>query len=794
MSEVIERLKTALADRYAIEREIGRGGMATVYLAEDLKHHRKVAIKVLHPELAAAVGTDRFLREIETVAGLTHPHVLPLHDSGEANGLLFYVMPYVEGESLRQRLDREKQLPVDQAIQIAQDVSDALDHAHRNGVVHRDIKPGNILLEEGHAVVTDFGVARAISEAGGEKITATGLAVGTPAYMSPEQASGEEADERSDIYALGCVLYEMLAGEPPLTGATPQSTAAKRLTDRPTPLGVMRSTVPERLQSLVEKTLAVSPADRPATARQLAEELAKVRRSPEPAARMSPAARWLLPVIGLAAIAVVAAVVWMLATDRSVTRQLKLLPAGTDDLGAYSIAVLPFENLGAPEDAYFAAGMTDEITSRLGAVSGLAVISRLSALRYAGTDKSTAEIGAELGVGYILGGSVRWAGGGLGRVRITPELVRVADNTQLWSEPYDRVIEDIFEVQSDIAGRVIEWLGVTLLERERTLLTARPTENLDAYTLYLKGRHFWNKRTEENIQIGLGYFQQAVELDPGYALAHVGIADTWIFRGWYSRLAPRETFPRAQQAVTKALEFDETLAEAHTSRAHIHLEFDYDWEAAEREYLRAIELNPRYPIAHHWYGGYLSAMGRHEEALRQAERARELDPLSLIINTWVGLRHYFAGRYDVAIAEYEKALELDPDFAPAHWHLGWALEKTGRYEEAISEAQRAIDISGGNPLYIASLGHAYAEAGRDQEARGILRRLEEESATRHVSAYHVAVIYGALGETDEAFLWLDRAYEERSPWIGYVREDPRTEGLRSDPRFDALLRKARLGS
>ncbi len=459
-----------------------------------------------------------------------------------------------------------------------------------------------------------------------------------------------------------------------------------------------------------------------------------------------------------------------------------------------AIAVLPFENLGPSEDAYFAAGMTDEITSRLSAVSGLGVISRLGALRYAGTDKSLSEIGAELSVGYILSGSVRWAGGDSGRVRITPELVRVADNTQLWSEPYERVIEDIFEVQSDIAGRVTEWLGVNLLEGERTNLTARPTENLDAYTLYLKGRYFWNKRTEERIQVALAYFQQAVELDPGYALAHVGIADSWIFRGWYSRLAPNETFPKAKEAVAQALKLDETLAEAHTSRAHIYLEYDYDWEAAEREYLRAIELNPRYPIAHHWYGGYLSAMGRHEEAMRQAERARELNPLSLIINTWIGLRQYFAGRYDVAVLEYQKALELDPDFAPAHWHMGWALEKTGRYEEAISAAQRAIEISDGNPLYIASLGRAYAIAGRDQEARAILHQLELESVSRHVSAYHVAVIYGALGQTDEAFLWLDRAYEERSPWIGYVREDPRTEDLRSDPRFSALLQKVRLNS
>lgn len=467
-------------------------------------------------------------------------------------------------------------------------------------------------------------------------------------------------------------------------------------------------------------------------------------------------------------------------------------PPTRQSMGELSIAVLPFENLGPPEDAYFAAGMTDEITSRLATVSGLGVISRLSALHYQDTDKSPDQIGEELGVGYILSGSVRWAGGSPGRVRITPELVRASDGALVWSEPYDRVIEDIFQVQSDIAHEVIDRLGITLLQGEHASLTTRPTDNLDAYALYLKGRYFWNKRTEEDIQIALDYFQQAVDLDPSYARPHVGIADVWIFRGWYSRLAPLETFPKAKEAVTRALEIDESLAEAHASRAHIYLEFDYDWEAAEREYLRAIELDPRYAIAHHWYGGYLSAMGRHEEALAQAERARELDPLSLIINTWVGLRHYFAGRYDTAIEEYSAALELDRDFVPAHWHLGWAFEQMGRYRDAIAEAQKAVELSGGAALYIASLGHAYAKAGRDQDARAVLRRLEAESATRHVSAYHMAVIFAALGEIDEAFAWLERAFEERSPWIGYLRVDPRNEPLRSDPRFEALLERAHL--
>jgi tetratricopeptide (TPR) repeat protein len=325
-------------------------------------------------------------------------------------------------------------------------------------------------------------------------------------------------------------------------------------------------------------------------------------------------------------------------------------------------------------------------------------------------------------------------------------------------------------------------------------LSLRPTDDHEAYTLYLKGRYFWNKRTAADIQTALDYFQQAVDLDPGYSLAWVGIADTWIFRGWYSRLAPRETFPKAKLAVTRALEFDSTLAEAHASLAHVHLEFDHDWDAAEREYRRAIQLNPKYPVAHHWYGGFLSAMGRHEEALRHAETARTLDPLSLIIQTWVGLRYYFAGNHAAAITEYLQALELDREFAPAHWHLGWAYAQTGRFPEAVSEAERALAIDQGNLAYLASLGHAYARAGRTQDARTTLSRLAQASTSRHVSAYHVAAIHIALGDTTAGLDWLERAHDEQSPWIGYLGVDPRLDPVRSHPRFASLLRKARLRS
>lgn len=803
-----ERLRAALASRYRIVREAGRGGMATVYAADDLRHDRRVAVKVLRPELAAALGTERFLREIQIAAVLAHPHILPVHDSGEADGFVFYVMPYVEEETLRDRLKRQRQLSIDEAIRIVHEVADGLAHAHSHGVVHRDIKPENILFMGGHAVVADFGVATAVDVAGGTRLTGTGVAVGTPAYMSPEQAMGENVDGRSDIYALGCVLYEMLAGDAPFGGSTPRMVLARKLSEPAPRLSIVRETASPALDEAIFRALAKAPADRFATAPEFAAAAAKgaadapvhlsARRPGDAAKRLS---RGRVPriaalVIALAAVAVVG-IVWRGARGdgANLSQQSSSAPDAADRRPR-TIAVLPFENLGPAADEFFAAGMTDEISTRLGAVSGLGLVPSRAAQRYVRTNMTMREIGRQLGLDYVLAGSVRWAGTGKNSksVRVTVELVQARDERQLWSTTYDRVIDDIFEVQSDIALKVTEELGITLLEGERSRLDAKPTTNHEAYALYLKGRYFWNKRTEDDIKVGLGYMQQAVDLDPGYAIAWAGIADMWIFRGWYGRLSPRETFPKAKYAAVRALELDSTLAEAHASMAHIQLEFDHDWEAAEREYRRAIQLKPTFAIAHHWYGGFLSAMGRHAEALQQAEIARTLEPLSLIIQTWVGLRYYFAGKYEDAIAAYQKALELDRDFAPTHWHLGWAYEQVGRFKEGVAEAERAVALDSGNLIYLASLGHAYAKAGMQKEARATLARLAQASTKQYVSAYHVAVIHVALGDVNTGMDWLERAYDEQSAWLGYLRVDPRFAPAHGQPRFEAILRKARLRS
>jgi TolB-like protein/Tfp pilus assembly protein PilF len=454
-----------------------------------------------------------------------------------------------------------------------------------------------------------------------------------------------------------------------------------------------------------------------------------------------------------------------------------------------SIAVLPCASFSTDaENEYFALGLHEELLNRLVNLRNLDVIARTSVMQYANTTRPITEIADELGVRSVMECSVAY---GDGRVVISAQLIDGDTGVHLWSERYNREFRDIFGIQADIAMNVANQLQAELSADEQETLEKPPTDSPEAYALYMKGRNFWNQRSEALMESALRAFEQAIEFDPEYALAQVGIADVWIFRGWYSVLPPNEVFPKAKDAIEKALAIDPSLAAVHTSRGHIYLEYDHDWAAAEKEYLRGIELDPRYAIGHHWYGGYLSAMGRHAEGLEQALLARELEPVSLIINTWVGLRHYFAGRYAVAVGEYEHALNLDPNFAPAHWHLGWALEQLGEFDAAIASAERAVAISK-NPIYLASLGHAQAMAGNEQEARRILAELDQIGTTQHVSAYHVAVIYAALGDTDNAFLWLERAYAERAPWIGYLRVDPRLDPLRADSRFASVLRQARL--
>ena len=517
MADVLDRLRSALADRYSIERELGSGGMATVYLARDPKHHRRVAVKVLRPELAAAIGAERFLREIEVTAGLTHPHIVPLYDSGVASGLLFHVTPYVEGESLRERLRREKQLPIADAISIAREVADAMDYAHRRGVVHRDIKPENILLEERHAVVADFGIARAIDGAGGARLTETGVAVGTPAYMSPEQAGGgHSVDGRSDVYSLGCVLYEMLAGEPPFTGPTVESVIHQHLSVHPRLVTELRPAVDRDTCAVVTKALAKTPADRFRTAAEFAAALAPGGQSGE------------------------------------------VSPSG--EVGTASIAVLPFMNLsGDPENQYFSDGLAEDIIDALTQVAGLRVMARTSSFAFRGKEQDVREIGSRLNVEHVLEGSVRRAGN---RLRVTTQLVKASDGYHLWSQRFDREMTDVFAIQDEISHAIVEKLRVRL-SADRPLVK-RYTENLAAYDLCLKGRHHLFTMTEEGRETARRYCEQAIALEPNYALAYVVLAESYWWSAYYGFADPREAIPRVKSVVLEALRFDDAIAEAHS--------------------------------------------------------------------------------------------------------------------------------------------------------------------------------------------------------------------------------------
>ncbi|MGH7514720.1 MAG: protein kinase domain-containing protein [Gemmatimonadales bacterium] len=736
MPDLLARLRTVLADRYTIERELGRGGMATVYLAHDRKHDRPVAVKVLRPELAASLGPARFLQEIKFAAGLAHPHILPLHDSGDADGFLYYVMPFVAGESLRHRLTREQQLPLEDALQIARAIADALAYAHSHDVVHRDVKPENILFEAGHAILSDFGIARAITAAGGEKLTETGMALGTPAYMSPEQASGDtQLDARSDVYSLGCVLYEMLAGEPPFTGPTAQAIMAKRFMEPARELCRVRETVPHGVSQAVRQALARVPADRFATAAQFAEALAS-------GAPIAP-------------------------------------PPGK------SIAVLPFANLSAdPENEYFSDGMTEEIINALTQIPALRVAARTSSFAFKGKNVPIRVLGEELQVNTVLEGSVRKAGN---KLRITTQLVNVADGYQLWSERYDREMADVFAIQDDIAQAIVDRLKVKLFGGEAAPLVKRGTDDLDAYNLYIKGRHFWNQRA---LPKALECFQQAIARDPKYARAHAGVADVHAYLGHYGLMPTTLAAPNAIAAAEQAVALDESLADAHVSLGVTRLFFSWDPSGAERELRRAVALSPQHALARCYLALYLGTVGRRSEARTEAERAMELEPLSPIVNTVAGIACYWAREFQVSLDACSRAVEIDPQFFTGLYGLGRAYEGLGRHDEAVRVHERAAEILR-CPLVIMFLGGAYADAGRVDDARRVLEELRKLRTEDSTTALSLAYVYTKLGEMSLAMEWAAKAVDERNAFAWAGAMFPGMERLALAPGYGAWLAKTR---
>jgi serine/threonine-protein kinase len=750
MSDVREsvppRLRAALAERYAIEREVGRGGMATVYLARDLRHGRPVAVKVLSPVLTdKCCEPDRFLREIHIAARLVHPGILPLHDSGECDGFVYYVMPFLEGDTLRERLRRDGRMPVAAAVGVARALAAALDYAHRQGVVHRDIKPENVIFHEGAPLLADFGVARALWESGRPgQITEAGVAVGTPEYMSPEQASGEhDLDPRSDQYSLACVLHEMLTGEPPFAAGSPRAVMARHVTAAPPSLRAQRPEVPAAVDAAVRRALAKDPAARFATVLEFADALSG---PPAPVMRAP----------------------------------------GT----ALAIAVLPFTNLSAdPDTEYLSDGITEELIDALAHVEGLRVASRTSVFALKGKPQDVRAIGAHLGVVAVLEGSVRQQGR---RLRISARLTSTDDGRHLWSERYDREVADVFAIEDEIARTIVQTLRATLLGSVGDPTPRPRTQNTRAHALYLKGRYAWSQRTPEGVAQAVAYFEQAIAEDPGYALAYTGLSDAHALHLDYTAMPVAEGFARAKEFAYKALALDEELAEAHTSLAWVLFIYDWDWPAALRHFDRAVEVSPGYATAHQWRAFPLLALGRAGEGLAAIRTALELDPTSVPIRRSMGWACYYTRHYDDALDHLRRAIALNPAAEETHRVRGLVHLLRGAYGEAEAAYREALALTEDSAYAAAGLGATLARAGRGAEARAVLARLEERARTQYVSSVPFAILHLALGDIDRTFAAIERAHAERRGWMAYLRVDPMLDPLRGDPRFEEWLRRMRL--
>ncbi len=780
---------------YRIVEQLGAGGMGIVFKAQDSRLERAVALKFLPEKLAQSPqALDRFRREARAASALNHPGICTIYDIGEQDGRAFIAMEFIDGETLRAHI-HGKPLPLDELLELGIEIADALEAAHAEGIIHRDIKPANIFVtKRGRAKVLDFGLAKLVpkgiaaadSEADSQDSNSiVGIISGTPSYMSPEQVRGDGLDPRTDIFSLGLLLYEMATGRQAFSGGTGGIIIEAVLTRPPIPIRSINPDIPQRLEEIIDKALHKNRDQRYQHAADLGADLQRLKREIDSGSRAVGEISQSSAISNAGPLSSTGEHKSQTSTDD--TRALRARRASkTID----SLAVLPFDNTSRdPEYEYLSDGITASLINILATVPKLRVMAQSTVFRFKGRTIDPQATGRDLNVRAVLTGRVMQSGGSL---RIGAELVDVPTGSRLWGAQYDRKSGDIFAIQDDISNEIAEKLKLQLTHAQKKKLTRHHTEDPEAYRIYLKGRHHWNRWTEEGFYKAIEYFQQAVEKDPAYGLAHAGVADSYVLLGWNSYLPPKDAFPKAKAAALTALQFDPDLGEAHTPLAAALWLYDWHWPEAEKEFKRSLELNPTYPTANHWHAEYVMTMGGHAEAIAKMKESQTLDPLSLIINVAIGWAHYMARRHDEALEQLLQTVDLDPNYPVTYWILGLVYRTTGRYDLAITEGEKGVQLSGGSPLMRAALAHSYGKAGREKEALQILDDLTSLAKCKYVAPHFFAGIHIGLGENNLALDYLEKSYEDHSHWLIYLHIDPTMDDLRNDPRFQDLLKRVGL--